>query len=212
MSPEELDKLLAERIKLLIPNQETASRLVNLVASKRPTGSSRGSHYPYYKKVYAMWIKFYVDDMLTSRNDILFDYDTFCNPTDGLSPQSLYLKINQSIRYLVDAMDTDRVYMSWQDITETKKVPGVGIRISFLPEFRKVENQMKIKYVEPQEDEPVWRRKLDAWLEGDSDEPFIQENLTLTEEKVVELKKELGQLSGIACSIDHRSVKVIRML
>src|SRR4051812_14140417 len=97
---EEVDKEIKKRIEGIFPNPQTASAIVDLVVHKRPKGWSRKSNATYYKEIYAKQMKESVDKMIETGNRLVYKYEVWCNEDDGnMSPGTLYLRINQSIRY-----------------------------------------------------------------------------------------------------------------
>lgn len=217
----EVTNTIKENLKAIFPDEITANKIIDLATAKRPPGHSRKSATPYYKEYYARWLQPSIDKMIETRESIYFPYKAFCGEREEImSKTTLYARVNQSTRYLIDCLDPDNKYKAWRaivNITRDKKRGGVVIE--FIPEFRNYEdeNGERKKFPEPQmilskdSDAPMWRRRLDEWLESTTTTPFLKEKLCLTEQEVYDLKMELNSLGGIKASVSQFKVAVIRM-
>lgn len=194
------------------PSNDNIKKLFDYAVAKKPPGWAVNSCAPYFKEFYARNIKEAIDKQLENREDIVYRYDIFCGRNQEItSHTTLYNRINQSIRYLLMHLDTeDKKYLTWKQIVNIKRVEGLGIRISFIPEFRNPSQDFKPEFVLPKEDLPQWRRRMDDWLEGDSQEPFVLERMSLTHDEVITLNRELGSLQGIIAQVNSGSIKIIR--
>lgn len=204
------DEKIKERLNGIFSSPEIASKVVNLVVHNRPAGWSRKSNAPYYKEIYAIQLKGEIDKMIESGKPLCFRYTTWCTDETRMSKQTLYNRINQSIRYLIEQLDIDRHYAKWYESVRVERVHNVGIIISFVVGLDSA-GQFKAEQVEPKENEPIWKREMDAWLESDNIRPFCKEGLALTPQQVIDLSVELDTLSGIKASVTSSSVKIIRM-
>ncbi len=196
-----------------LPSKE---RFVKFNAIPRPEGWSPKSNAPYYNMFCGEQMQIAVDEMMRSREPIVYRYANFCyedGVQGGCSRNTLYNRINQSIRYLVEKMDPNNVYLRWLETVDVNRKKGLGITIRFKPEFKNpnvTSSFVPDKYIEP-EDEVKWRRKMEEWLEGDEMTPFCLEKLALTTEEVESLRKELTSLSGIQASVNSTSIMIIRI-
>jgi len=207
MSEEQTDKEIKDRLHQIFPSPEIASQIVNIVTNKKPTGWGRKSNAPYYNEWCGKQIKVHIDQMMESRNPIIYRYGTFCDIEGGISRKTLYNKINQSIRYLVEKMDTsDGMYARWYEAVFVETIPNTGVQIRF-----KSEDSFTPDSVLPREQMPEWKRLMEEWIEGDSARPFVVERLVLTPEEVRQFKIEFSQISNIMASVDCCSIKLIRV-
>jgi hypothetical protein len=201
-----------EHIKGLQPGKMTA-RLVDLLTSDRPSGWSRRSNAPYYKKIYALEIKEAIDAMLLSGEEIIYYYSQWCAGDNPVSAQTLYNRANQSIRFLVEpknGMDKDGIYARWYESVAVERVPRLGVRIRFIAGLSGTDGK-KPELVSPREQKPIWHRKMTDWIEDmDNYDPFVKENLALSPEEVVEIKVLLSTVKGIQYSVDERHISIIR--
>ena len=206
----DIDEKIKERLNGIFSSPAIASKVVNLVVHNRPAGWSRKSNAPYYKEKYALQLKSEIDKMIESGKPLCFRYSVWCTEETRMSKQTLYNRINQSIRYLIEQLDIDRYYAKWYESVEIERERSIGISIYFIVGLSGTE-QFKAELIEPKENAPIWKREMDAWLESDNIRPFCKEGLALTEQEVIDLSVELDTLSGIKASVTSSSVKIIRM-
>ena len=217
MSNNEIDQQIAQKMRAIFSDPAAASRITNLAVSKRPPGVSHKTYLPYYKEYWGFWIKGQIDAMIMSKQTLIFDYKTFCS--DGMmSKNTLYQKVNQAIRYLIDNMDTPELsYLNWRKIVHIHRVHPKyeGVVIEFIPEVIAGLDPTNLsggRLIVPKDDTtPKWKQELDMWMESDSSKPFLREGLALTETEVKELKIELSEIRGISSSITATHVKVMKI-
>jgi len=208
-----MDEEAKQLAKQIFVNPKIAERIVNIATSNKPAGWSHRSNAPYYKRVYGEEIKELIDQMMSSGQTIVYGYKEFCEESK-MSPQTLYNRVNQSLRYLIECMDTpDHKYAQWSELVKVERVRGVGVTISYVvglgPDS---EEKVKAKLVEPKSSKPVWERKMDEWLEdSDNFEPYVKENLALTPDEIVSLKIRINALENIEASITTDRVALIRL-
>jgi hypothetical protein len=190
MNEEERKRKFVEDI---FPSPEVASRIVDIVVHNKPQGWSRKSNAPYYKEIYALRTKKHIDIMMETKKDLTYFYATWCGEKDEkMSKQTLYVMINQSLRYLIDKLDTpDRKYGRWYETVRLKIMHNVGIRISYIVGFG--EGGEDVVLTIPDAEKPVWRQ-MENWLESDSNEPFCQEGLVLSPQEIRDIKEGLAFL------------------
>ena len=208
------DQEIKKEIEKIFVNPNVAARLVNVATSTKPAGWSHRSNAPYYKRMYALEIQPFIDRMMVDKQDIIYRYVKWCTVETGISPTTLYFRVNQSIRYLVECMDTpDHKYGQWLELVNITRNRDVGVLISYIPGFGKVDGvQLQPESVTPQSSKPVWVRKMDDWLEDDSNyEPYVKEGLNLTAQEVVDLKVRIYTLKNIQASINQDRVALIRL-
>ncbi len=215
MSNEQTDKEIRDRLQSVFPNPQIASRVIDLVTATKPEGWSRRSNPPYYKEKYAMQMKEYVDRMIDLKGDIVFNYKDW-EDNGGNTKSTLYARVSQSIRYLIDHLDTiEGKYRNWYDIVrvETKYDSGNKLRIAFLPGTSggTKDQAFNPEIVEPPQNMPVWKVRMEDWIESDSAAPFVQEGLILSAEQVAEIKKDLKEIPTLAASVNNNSIKIIRV-
>lgn len=213
MSNDETNAAIKSRLSAIFPDPATAARVVEAVVHSRPLGWSRKSNAPYYKEMYAEQMRAEADRMLASGNPLVYRYDKWCTDDTQMSKNTLYTRINQAVRYLVECMDApDRRYSKWHDTTRTYRKSGVGVVIEFIPGLRGEDKSgFKADEIQPRENMPRWKREMEDWLESDSVTPFSIENLALGPDEIAELKVQFAQLSSVIASIKSSSIKIIRV-
>jgi hypothetical protein len=175
---------------------------------KRPKNWSRLANAPYYKHRFALDMKVIYDQMMADMTDREFKFKEF----PDISRQTLYLRVNQSRRYLVDKLDPTGIYTAFNEcVTVTREETGIRINI-----HRDVQlgAEKKVGFMPDKvvARELQWRGKMDEWMEGSQpDDRFEQKELSLSDEQVQELRLELDQLEGIAASVTNSSVKILRL-
>lgn len=213
MSDEEKDKDIKERLHSIFPSPEVASAVVDLVVHNRPKGWSRRSNAPYYKEIYATAIKREIDAMIDSGGkELVFRYAVWCTDATGISPKTLYNRLNQSIRYLIDHMDTrDHKYGKWYEGVRIESKQKLGIVIRNILGINEMPENAHTELVEPKANMPMWMQKMEQWLESDEQKPFVQEGLLLSPEEIRKLNLQFMSLSSVAASVTSSCVKIIKI-
>ena len=200
---------MAETNENILPSPSNIQPQV--VTRNRPAGWSRKSCAPYYKEIYGKQIKREVDKMITSDNPIIWRFSVWCNGDTSMTENTLYTRINQSIRYLLEMMDDDGKYKKWYQSVRISRERKLGVTIRFIPGFSGSGEDFTSEEIEPRETMPKWKLDMELWLEGDNSTPFCKENLALSPEEIVELKVQFSQLSNVQFSITEKSIKIIRV-
>lgn len=208
------DEEIKKRLGNIFPDARTASKVVDIVVqgTSRPVNWSRKSNAPYYKEMYAKQLKSEIDKMLSNGNDIVYRYSTWCTIETKMTTNTLYTRINQSIRYLIDHMDTpDHYYAKWYETVRVSREKEVGVIIRFIPGIRcgNLEN-FKADEIQPKEQMPRWRMNLEDWLESSDPKPFVAENLALTPEEITLFKEQFSNITNVIASVTSASIKVIK--
>lgn len=208
------DDKIKQKLNKVFVNPQLQSAIVDAVVYSRPHGWGRRSVAPYYKERFGKEMKPILDEMIKTREDQLFEYEDF-KKKFGISKETLYLRINQSMRYVIDKMDdVDHTYGRFCEMVEVNRERNVGVIIRFRPECREGEvSNFVPKAVEPKDSLPVWREQLNEFLENSTpgDKPFFKEKLALTPEQIQDLTDSLTGIGGILFNVTSYSVKVIRV-
>ena len=208
---ENANNQIKERLNSIFPNPQVASKIVDMVIHNRPLGWSRKSNAPYYKEMYAEQVRDDIDKMVESGNPICYRYAKWCNEDTNMSKQTLYNRINQSIRYLIEQLDMpDRKYRKWYETVHVERVSGVGVTITFIVGLHDKQS-FRADEVQPRDNMPQWQRRMEDWLESDSIKPFCEEGLCLSPEQIAELTTNLSNLTNVQASVKCESVKIIRI-
>lgn len=194
-------------LTLSIENEQVVAKLVDFIVKKKPAGWARRSYASYYKEPYAIWIKAGLDILNDTQKPIVYRYDKW----PGVAKTSLYLRINQAIRFLTDSengLDPEHKYKKLiSKIRIERKQEGITIRIhdawtEVAPGAEElIENR----------DHPKWKQDMLNWIEsGDSNKPFFHKSgLMLDDNEIAQLHAELDGC-GLMVSINHREIKLVR--
>jgi hypothetical protein len=214
MTEQELvDAAIRDRIKQIFPTPEIASKVIDLALSKKPQGWSHKSNSPYYNERCALQIKKDIDTMILSGGAILYRYGLWC-PKDGMSPNTLYTRVNQSIRYLIDKLDTpERTYLQWWQRVRVSRKHAVGDTLALKIYFSDVAlDNMHAEISEPEVITPVWKQRLEDWLESpELTKPFVKEGLSLSPQEIAEIKASFSQVANVQVSVSHNYVRAIKI-
>lgn len=212
-SPE--DKELSSRIRQIFPDDSVAEKIVRLTTTERPFGWGKKSTATYYNRRCGERMREVIDKMLSSQEAILYPYEMFCS--NGMSKDTLYNMVNQSILYVRERLDTpDHKYENWYqsiDVNRSKEKKGVYIcfkKNSFplAPDGSELLPRMVI----PTTEQRVWEREMDEWLESENITPFVRDRLVLSTEEVARLKAQFAGLKDtVMSSIDASSIRLIRV-
>lgn len=208
----EEDEKIKRRLSEIVP-KELLTNLVDISTGSKPAGWSRKSQAPYFKEIFGAGMKKDIDQMIETGKPMLYRYTTWCTEGTKMSPNTLYQRVNQSIRYVVERMDTpERKYGRWYERVVTTRPAGVGVLIQFVTGLGDTvgHGTFKAEQVEERESLPAWKVRMEDWLEGDDDSPFIQENLCLTPNEVASLKLQFATLTNVIASVKSSSVKIVR--
>jgi hypothetical protein len=205
-----LDEKMKERLHQIFPSPHVASAMVDAIVHNRPAGWSRKSNAPYYKEIYGKQMKADIDKMIVSGKDLVFRYETWCDETFGMTPNTLYCRVNQSIRYVIEQMDADGKYRNWYERVRITREPKNGVVIRFIAGLSDI-NPMSADIIEPKDEgRHRWLHRMDEWLESDDTIPFCAEGLAMSPEEMDKVRIQLQQLVGIQYSIRSESVKIIK--
>lgn len=207
------EEQIAAKLKQIFVNPKITSAIVADVLDDRPKGWSRKSMCPYYKAKYALQLKEELEHMIATRTDLCYSYEDW-QKMSGLGKDSLYLRVNQSRRYLLERLDPDKKYAKFFEMVTVTRERGKGVMISFLPEFRDGDvSSFKPRSVIPEKETPIWREKIDEFLENEDNvgESLHVGNLALSPEDIVQLKLEMHGLANIVANISTFDIKLVKI-
>lgn len=205
---EEIKKALQD----MLGTETGAKKVVEALADKqdKPAGWGRRSSASYYNEVYAEQSKKVLDEMMIDRKDRLFSYGAWPH----LSAQSVYLRVNQSLRFLVDHADKDGVYRKFLSMISITRERNLGVKLTFIEEFRNGPGStFAPTIVVPSSDVAKWKQRMETWLEDSEpgEAPFVVNNLLLSPDEIKDLKLEFAGLKSVLASISATSVKLIKI-
>lgn len=212
MSNDTSKQKVEERLKQVFANPQTAAAVADVLVRNKPPGWSRRSCAPYYKERYALEMKDVLDGMMADRKDRVYRYDEFLAKF-GVSKESLYLRVNQSLRYLLENMDDDdHTYGRFQEMITITRERNIGICIRFIPEFREGDiSNFKPESVRPKDEAPKWKQRIDDYLEdGEVGQPLLVDNLCLTPDEIATMKASFGGVKGLIYNVTSKSIKLVK--
>lgn len=208
-------KLIPEILKATLSNPQLRTAILDSVVHKKPAGWGRRSRAVYYSEFFAKQIKKTIDEMIASKEDCIFEYTTFSD----MAPSTLYQRINQSMRYLIECMDDDnRTYGKFSEMVKIQVVKGKlgGIKLMWKEEHRETPLvDFSPRKIIPEADKPKWREAMDKFIESDDtgQRPFIRDGLCLTPEEIRQLKTEfVGTEATLLVDIKSHCIKIIKIV
>jgi hypothetical protein len=198
-------------VKEMFADPNVAARVCAVANIDRPAGTGRKSRYPYYKEVHAVKLKRLIDDQIKTKQDIFFRYEDAL--AEGKSENSVYLMVNQAIRYLLDFLDPEGTYNNWYKMVEIHrdKKKRRGVSIELIAEAKGERGAFVGEMVVPRETTtPKWRIAMEEWLESKDTKPFIQEGLALSLEEVRKLREQLDTLHNIMADVTVKKVSIVK--
>lgn len=195
--------LIREALKQLIQTPEFITAVSN--NRRLPNNVSRLSVYSYYRPEFALQVKLVIDEMIETKRDKEWRYLDF----PDLRPRTLYQRIFQSIKYLVDNLDPDGKYAAFKKITVlSDKVSKTGVRLSWVRdmldgrEFKATDVTLDYKMQQ-------WKLEIDKFLTDTTKKVLHLKSLALTSEEIESLRVSL-EIPGLYPFISEREIKIIK--
>ena len=204
------DSAAQQRIDAIFANPAIAARVVDVVVHNKPPGWGRRTQAPYFKEPYGRMMLEVLEKMVATKQDVVFSLERF----KGKSLQTIYLMVNQSCRYVLEYYDSEKKWQRFLQCVSIRKERGVGVRISIGQANRDRELiDFKPVFVDPANTNPIWRDKLDKWLEESEvgDEPFHETGLALSVDEIKDLKISFAQLKNVLANISAHSIKAVKI-
>ena len=166
---------LAEAVKAKFQDPKVRQAILNSVVYSKPSGWSSRSRATYYCEACAKQVLPYIDQMILDKKSLVWEYKMF----PEMAPNTLYLRINHSIRYILDCLDPELKYRRWYEMTRRTNKHTVGVIISYKIQFRETAiDDFSPRSIVPEADKPKWRESIDKYMEDPNvTKPLIIENL-----------------------------------
>jgi len=183
--------------------------LMKVFQPKKPVGYSKRSNCPYYKPFFALQFKEALDTVIKTAEPHVWKYKDHQN----LSKTSLYLRIDQGKRYLLDHLDTpEKKYAIVCDAISISRERNLGVVIRVHNAIR----EAKLYMPTPLEEEgtsSAWKHKMEDWIEnGEVGTEFTVDNLTMSEEEVTKLQYMLAAFDNlIGYNITQTKIKMRKL-
>lgn len=203
---------IKQKIQSIFVSPEATARAVDAIvlSKKKPSTWSRRSNAAYYGEEYAKQIAKQLDAMMIDRQPRMYKYSEW----PSLQPNTIYLRINQSIRYLLEFLDTDGKYRRFLQVVKItrERTPIAGVLLRIIAEFQEDgSSNFEPTAVIEQREMPKWKQKMENWLDTaePGGEPFILEGLLLSGDEVKQLKLQFVGLKNIMASISATHIKLL---
>lgn len=193
-----------------IKNNPAAAKIALdiLARGKRPPGWSKRSSSPYYNERAANELKVSLDDMLENGQDMLFPI----NDGRQRSIHSLYLRINQAFRFLMDYKDPNGIYAQLNERIRIRRMFGIGVKLELIDGADAV-GLPRAKVARNPINRLSWKDAVESYIENAKvgDDPLLIENIVLMPSQIQELKDSMLGISGFIYSVTAKSIKIVRI-
>lgn len=201
----------SDEVRSFFRNPAIARKVIDLVVKNKPVGWGRRSNAAYFKEEYGQMMKVAADEMLLTRNDCVFFYADHAR----MSINTVYLMVNQAIRFLVEELDDDnKTYGKWNAIINVTKERNVGIRLSFDENHRNPGTTLdfvKPKSIVGKGIEPTWKSEVNEYLDDDRKTlPLHITGLCLNPDEIKAMRDSLKPLNGIIFDVTSFEIKIIK--
>jgi hypothetical protein len=199
----------AEVVKQFFKDPAVAANIARLVTGAKPATFGPRSNSPYFKELYGQVMKEAADVMIETREDCMYYYSQFPNISDG----TVYAMVNQSMRFLVERMDDETFkYAKWANVINVTKERGVGVRISFIEDYRNASSMAHVrpKSVLGKAQAPAWKQEVDTYCADDRmTKPLEIKGLCLTPDEIKMMRDSLARIAVIS-EVTAQSIVIIK--
>lgn len=181
-----------EQIRQVLMNTRLAKAVSGLPSKKTPHNWSYRSSSPYYKEYYGKELKGVFDRLAAGGPPEVFSFSD--GRQKNMLPGTVYLRVNQSILYLLEQLDTeDDYYKKLRKRIVVERKLGLGIKLSLRPDGITEDAKSFKPMTEHQmvTEAPRWKRILLEWVSNANvGDEYDKEGLSLTASEVKELEVE----------------------
>ena len=204
-NPDEIKRIREETKDILIGMQEI---LREKKMGKKPTEYSPRSGF-YYSEKEAKNLVPIIDDMMVDKETVMIRYDDY----PQWAPHTVYLKINQALKYIVDYLDTpDKKYAKFRDcIKISKDDEGQGVVIRYIDNILYQTRGWIAHKIKPGDMEiATYKKKVFDFMESsDVGDEIDLKDLNLTQEEVDQLKSILDESPIFLAFVSDKRVKIV---
>lgn len=193
--------------------KRVADLLLSKGAEKRPTTWSGMTVASYYKERFALELKAVVDEMMKAYAAAdLTDVEWSFKDYPEMAPSTIYNKLNQSKRYLLEKMDIQGIYSAFFQLVNFTR-ERTGIRLSYARDIRNPnENTFKPKKVISKYDGPTWKIKIQKWLDNAKEKERLHvKNLSLTPEEIDVANELLSNIHDILFEVTDEDIRIVKL-
>lgn len=181
---------------------------------RRPTNWSMKANAPYYTEACALDLKSDIDVLIENAKNGIFD-ELIYHYTDypKYSPNTLYLKVNQSKLYLLQHLDNEGIYKTFFEYVKITRDKGCGVRISFLEQDTARGGELKATPVIPKDEQHVFvEDQVDDFLkDAKPGDKFHLKNISLAPDAIDSLKVSLQELVDILYRVNSKEIFIVKL-
>lgn len=210
MSDQHTDADVTAGLRIVQNNPAIAQAVLDQAISKRPSNWSRRSNAPYYNEKYASVTKKVIDEMMIDRDDRLYPLTQF----PGKSIETIYLRLNQSWRYVMEKMDPDGRYRKFNQMFRIRRIKDVGVKIEMIEESKNDEllNTFVPLKVVDNEKKMTMPERIDAFIESAKvGGEFHEFGLCLTSDQIKDIKNSMADIQNFICKVTTTEIKIVRI-
>ena len=191
----------------IMKDVEKRKQLVALLAGVKPKNWKRVSNSPYYKSKYGYELRGIVDQMIELREDTEYRYCDF----PRISKSSLYLRVNQAKRFILDNLDDDNKYAQFFELINITR-ERTGVRLTLDEEFRDPSKPYLGATVVSKEKQRGLQGEIDDWLEhAKVGNIFRRSKLALDPEAIHDIEVSMQGLMDVVFSITTSTIKIVKV-
>lgn len=209
---------IEDKLKAVLVNPRLIKAAVRHITKTRPNGWGGRSNSAYYKEFYGQQMKDVYDGIASDGKPRWFSYSEA--KAIGLSAQSLYVRVNQSIRYLLEQMETpDLTYAKLHRRIVIQRHIGEGIEIRLGMEGDVSAAEHHIRSMKPNtvvyaitRETPRWRQDLDKWLkDAKIGDEFLYDKLLLDKQQIDALEEEFNAVKDLLYSFTSTKIFIVKI-
>lgn len=201
---EPVEPNLLVTLQSLLSDPKFLERLASVKKAKRPANTSRSGTYSYYRDVFALEIRAVVDQMIERTCDKEFFYSDY----PELRPSSIYMRIWQGKKFLLDFLDPDGKYNQVFSMIEISR-EKTGVRLSWLRD-KLMGKQFIARDVTIKDKTKQWKDEVEAFLQDRSMSTLHLKRLHLTTDEMMDLESSFNTIEGIDALITENEIKIIK--
>lgn len=178
---------------------------------RKPSGWGPRSVAPFYREPYAFEMKAMLDAMMKDKNERVYRFSEMRKK--GISPRTLYARINQGLRYLFDHMDPTKRYTNFWSRCYLWNENNDSLHIRIRKEFLDEDYMLKPDILPINDgDAPAVSTRISEWLETAAQgDVFHESKLNLTDEAVHSIQDSFIELDNFAAHVTNTEVKIVKI-
>lgn len=173
---------------------------------KRPPHVSKLGNYSYFREQFGLEMKIVIDRMIETKRNMEWKFADY----PELRPKTLYLRINQSLKYLFHCLDPDGYYAPFREQLVVERQP-TGWALCWIRDKLNGRAFMPTEMI-PENLIEQYKEQIDEFLNDEKVGVLHLKKLNLTTEEQETLKESfIGLEETIAPLITDREVKIVKL-